>query len=193
MFAAIYQQLGLAWELLALQCKHWDGFRKTRSRQLSCPICGKVKGAGDQWLLLPAKGPKAIGRTLFPTSTRTFASKKEAAVDDDDIRFHGARLTVQVHNAYKSKMFREGNDINIAADRIVRLREGEVECWLDTHLLHVRWKPRDGRRRRLPYGAVVSELRKDELKKFPVILEYDDEYRLLGVNVFIPARGRKRR
>jgi len=77
--------------------------RKTRSRQLSCPICGKVKGAGDQWLLLPAKGPKAIGRTLFPTSTRTFASKKEATVDDGDIRFHGARLTVQVHNAYQSK------------------------------------------------------------------------------------------
>ena len=26
-FADIYQQLGLAWEHLGLQCKHWDGYR----------------------------------------------------------------------------------------------------------------------------------------------------------------------
>jgi hypothetical protein len=24
----VYQQLGLAWEFLGLQCRHWDGFRR---------------------------------------------------------------------------------------------------------------------------------------------------------------------
>lgn len=40
----IYQQLGLAWEFLGQQCKHWDGYKKTREKHEVCKICGKVKG-----------------------------------------------------------------------------------------------------------------------------------------------------
>ncbi len=39
----IYQQLGLAWEFLGLQCKHWDGYKKIKGKKMACRICGKVK------------------------------------------------------------------------------------------------------------------------------------------------------
>ncbi len=44
----IYQQLGLAWEFLGQQCKHGDGYRKTREKHEVCKICGKVKGVKDK-------------------------------------------------------------------------------------------------------------------------------------------------
>jgi hypothetical protein len=44
----IYQQLGLAWEFLGQQCKHWDGYKKTREKHEVCKICGKVKGVKDK-------------------------------------------------------------------------------------------------------------------------------------------------
>jgi len=43
MYFNIYQQLGLAWEFLGQQCRHWDGFKKTRDKKEVCKICGKVK------------------------------------------------------------------------------------------------------------------------------------------------------
>ena len=43
--ARIYQQLALAWEFLALRCRHWDGYRKDRAGQRFCRICGAVKVA----------------------------------------------------------------------------------------------------------------------------------------------------
>lgn len=42
-FYSIYQQLGLLWEFLGCQCKHWDGYRR-KDNKLLCKICGKVKG-----------------------------------------------------------------------------------------------------------------------------------------------------
>lgn len=44
----IYQQLGLAWEFLGRQCKHWDGYKRTREKHEVCRICGKVKAPKDQ-------------------------------------------------------------------------------------------------------------------------------------------------
>jgi hypothetical protein len=49
--ADLYQQLGLAWEFLSLQCRHWDGYRKAHSGNDVCKICGKVKGAQESWVL----------------------------------------------------------------------------------------------------------------------------------------------
>ena len=46
-FAGIYQQLGLTWEFLGLQCGHWDGYKKTRDKKEVCKICGKVKGVDE--------------------------------------------------------------------------------------------------------------------------------------------------
>ena len=91
-FAEIYQQLGLAWELLGLQCRHWDGHRRTREGRMVCRICGKVKGTDEAWVLLPSKGRKRIGRLLMAASGRVFPRKREAILVEDGIEFHGARL-----------------------------------------------------------------------------------------------------
>ena len=32
-FFNIYQQLGLAWEFLGLQCRHWEGYKKIRDKK----------------------------------------------------------------------------------------------------------------------------------------------------------------
>lgn len=72
-----------------------------------------------------------IGRRLIPNSAETFPNKTAAVLVDDDIEFHGAKVSVSVHNAYRSRLFRrQGGEITIAADRIVRMHEAGVECWL---------------------------------------------------------------
>jgi hypothetical protein len=42
--AEIYQQLGLAREFLALQCRHRGGWRKLRDGQSACKVCGLIRG-----------------------------------------------------------------------------------------------------------------------------------------------------
>ena len=78
LFFNIYQQLGLAWEFLGLQCKHWDGYKKTRDKKEACKICGKVKGADDFHILLSQKGPKKLGVKLKPNSKNAFVKKMES-------------------------------------------------------------------------------------------------------------------
>jgi len=40
----VYQSLGIAWDFLGLQCRHWDGFKRNREGKELCRICAKVKG-----------------------------------------------------------------------------------------------------------------------------------------------------
>lgn len=58
----IYQQLGLAWEFLSLQCRHWDGYKKTKDNKEVCKICGKVKGVEDSYYLLPKDKQRTRGK-----------------------------------------------------------------------------------------------------------------------------------
>jgi hypothetical protein len=81
--AEIYQQLGLAWEFLALQCRHRGGWRKTREGKFACKVCGLIRGASESWLLLPREGKKRIGHRAMATSMRTFPMNPEA---EDDVR-----------------------------------------------------------------------------------------------------------
>ena len=188
--AEIYQQLGLAWEFLGLQCQHWDGYRKASGGKQVCRICGAVKGGVEAWTLLLAAGRKVIGHRTTPNSSDTFANKKAAGLLDDAIDFHGARLRVEVQNAYRSRIFR-GHDITISADRMVKLEEGGIECRLDTHMVSLRL----GRRKRgsePPFGAFPSELSRKALQLFPVLLEYDRRGRFVGLCVFKPAATRKK-
>jgi hypothetical protein len=189
----IYQQLGVAWEFLALQCRHWDGYRRLRSGQQACRICGKIKETLEHWVLLPTSKPARMGAKRFPNSRRTFPTRQRAMIDSGHIRFHGATLSVHVHNAYKSHLLRGKHAINVAADRIVHLREGDVECWVDSNLVHVRWKKAFHKGKELPYGAFPSELPKRILKHFPVLLEYDKNHNLVGVNILKPAHTPKRK
>ena len=189
-FAEIYQQLGMLWEFLSLQCQHWEGYRKSRSRAELCKICGKVKGTDEHWLLLPRRSKKNIGCETKPTSDETFPNKKKAAVLNDSIDFHGTKLTVDVNNAYRPRLL--NHDITISADRIVRINEGGVECSFDTHLVRIRLCRRN-RRSGLPYSAFPAELPRKLLKQFPVLLEYDERDRFVGATIFKPASARPKR
>ena len=103
-FAEIYQQLGLAWEFLARQCGHGDGFRKARGGRAKCKICGTFRDAAESPVRWPDAGKKRIGKRTVPDSDETFANKKAATLIDDAIDFHGAKLSVIVQNAYRTKL-----------------------------------------------------------------------------------------
>ena len=175
----IYQQLGLAWEFLGLQCEHWDGYRKTRDKKEACKICGKIKGADDSYLLLENK-QKVIGKKLTPNSKETFENKKYATILHDTVKFHGAALSVDVHNSYKSSLFGRSHEINIAAERIVELKESGVVCSVDQYLINVKFDKNKGKKK---YGGFTWELKKEQLKHFPVIFEFDDDYNFLGLRI----------
>jgi hypothetical protein len=192
-FAEIYQQLGMLWEFLALQCRHTEGWRKTRERKLACRLCGTIRGVTERWVLLPRDGKKTIGRKLFPNSGETFPNKKAAMIVDDTIDFHGATVNVDVHNSYRSRLFERSKlDVSIAAERIVRVEEGDIECWLDTHLVKLTLR-KHKRGERPPYGAFVFELPKRALKRFPILVEYDTRGELVGMTVFRPTSPGRRR
>ena len=180
-FFNIYQQLAIAWEHLGLQCKHWDGFRKTREKNEACRICGKIKGVDDQYYLLPRSGQKKIGKKLFPNSKRVFENKATATIVNDTINFHGASLNVAVHNRYKSRLFKD--KITLADERIVTLNESGIECCIDQHLIHIKMNKPVKKIGKKKYGALLRELRKNDLIKFPVIIDYDENRNFLGLTI----------
>jgi hypothetical protein len=181
----IYQELGLAWELLSLQCGHWDGYRKTRDHKKACRICGKIKGIDESYYLLPRAGNKIIGRKSQPNSEKTFETKKDATILEDTVSFHGALLNVDVHNSYKSSI--SGLELNIAAERIVCLKESEINCSVDRHLVHVTvGKNKTGK---MKYGGFPWEIKRRNLKKLPVLFDFDEDYNFLGLTIFRDAKG----
>jgi hypothetical protein len=125
-----------------------------------------------------------------PLSKRVFPNKKEATIVDDSILFHGAQVRVDVHNSYTSDLL--GRELTIAAERSVTLREDGVECSVSGYRIDLDLDPgrrRKGRKpRKPPYSAFAYELRKKDLKRFPVLFRYDDRGRFLGVTIF-PPRG----
>jgi hypothetical protein len=188
-FAKINQQLGLAWEFLALQCNHRGGWRKLRDGQSACKVCGLISGTKEQWLLLPRDGKKTIGRRALPNSKRTHPNRGAATVVYDTIDFHGARLNVEVLNEHRSRFFRK-HDWTIAADRLVRLEEGGIDVRFDSHLVTV--ELRKHRRGEMPpYSHFVWELPRKFLKKFPVMLQFDKRRRFTGLVIFKPDQKAK--
>jgi hypothetical protein len=188
-FAEVYQQLGKAWEFLALQCDHRAGWRKARGKKLVCKICGTVKGVRERWLLLPRDGKKTIGRRVLPNSKRTFENRKAATVVNDTLNFHGAKLNIEVLNLHQSRLFRR-SDILCAAERIVSLAEGGIECRVDGHLVTIELR-KHKRGEMPPYGAFVWELPRKLLRNFPVMLEYDKRRRFVGLTIFRPAPAKR--
>ena len=177
----IYQQLGIAWEFLSLQCKHWDGYKTTRDKKEVCKICGKVKGAGEDYYLLPKECPKKIGLRVVPNSKKTFPTKVKATIVNDTVNFHGAIVYVDVTNSYKSSLLNKKHEITIAADRIVTLKERGIECWVDQHLISIKLnKKKSGK---IIYGGFPWEIKRKHLKNFPVIFDFDRKYRLLGLTI----------
>ncbi len=182
-FFRVYQQLGLAWEFLGLQCKHWDGYRKTRDKKEACKICGKIKGADDSYILLPKKGPKKLGVKLKPNSKKTFETKKDAEIVNDMIDFYGALVNVDVHNSYKSTVV--GKGISIAAERVVNVKEDNVVCSIAQRLIHIKMRDNDVKAGKKKYGGFPWEIRRKDLKHFPVLFDFDEQHRFLGLTIFI--------
>lgn len=69
---------------------------------------------------MSAKAKKVIGRKDRPNSRKTFPDRKTATIVFDALKFHGAKVTVDVHNMYRSRLLPE-LDMNIAAERSVTL------------------------------------------------------------------------
>lgn len=182
-FFDIYQQLGLTWEFLGLQCKHWDGYKRARDKKEICRICGKIKDVDDLYYLVPQKGLKKIGKKLKPNSKKTFNNKKEAKILDDTINFHGALLTVDVHNSYKSRLPGDKYRIDMAAERIVKLRERDIDCHIDQHLIHIRMNKIRKKAGKNKYGGFPWEIKREKMKKFPVIFDCDEKYQFLGLTI----------
>jgi hypothetical protein len=120
----------------------------------------------------------------MPTSDETFPDEKSAKLLDDAIDFHGARLRVIVQNAYRTKLLGK-MDITIAADRMVRLEEGSVECRLDSYTVRLRMTPRR-KGEAPPRAGFPWELSRAALKRFPVLLESDERGNFSGVTIFKP-------
>lgn len=180
-FFNIYQQLGLAWEYLGLQCSHWDGYKRTRDEKEACKICGKIRGTDDFYILLPKKGVKKLGVKVNPNSKKTFKNKKDAEIVNDTINFYGAVVNVDVHHSYKSNLF--DNRINMAAERIVNVKEDNIECHINNHLIHIRLCDREKKSKGKKYGGFPWEIKKENLRHFPVIFDFDEKYRFLGLTI----------
>jgi len=148
-----------------------------------CKICGKNKSIDDTCILLPLKGNKKIGRKLKPNSKNTFRTRKEAKILYDSIDFHGARLKVDVHNSYRSKLFGGKHDISIAAERTVQLKDSGIECSISKHTIDIQLGPAKKKGGKPDYGNFVCELRKKDLKHFPVLLNFDDNFKFSGLTI----------
>lgn len=180
-YCNIYQQLGLAWEFLGLHCRHQEGYKKTRDKNEACKICGKVKDVDEFYYLLPKEGIKKLGKKLKPDSRKTFKNKNEAVIVNDTIDFYGALVNVDVHNSYKSSLFSRG--INIAAERIISLKESGIECHIDQHLIYIKMDKDKKKFGKEKYGGFPWEIKRQHLKNFPVIFDFDEKYQFLGLTI----------
>ena len=62
----------------------------------------------------------------------------EVCKQDLTFDFHGVRLNVDVHNSYKAKLLGGKHDINIAAERTVKLKESGIECSISQYRIDIR-------------------------------------------------------
>jgi hypothetical protein len=133
---------------------------------------------------------KPIGHKSRPNSRATFPTKKAASIVCDTIKFHGAKLTVDVHNMYRAQLFRELK-MNVAAERSVTLEEDEIECSVDSNFATMTLR-KHKRGEEPPYGAFIWELPKRALKKFPLLIQYTKDGELAEVSVLRADRQSKK-
>ncbi|MBW2570213.1 MAG: hypothetical protein JRE47_12840, partial [Deltaproteobacteria bacterium] len=83
----------------------------------------------------------------------------------------------------KSKLFKKELDINMAAERIVQLKESGVECSIDQHTINIHIGPRKEKGSKPDYGNFAFELKKKDLKHFPVLFKFDDNFKFSGLTI----------
>ena len=162
---------------------HTTGFRdELRRHNLDNRACSHEEP--------PSQSRKVIGNKARPNSRKTFPNKKAATIVCDTITFHGAKVTVDVHNIYRSRLFRE-LEIDVADDRSVTVQEDGIECGVDSNLARITLHKRK-RGEQPPYGAFVWELPQRLLKKFPLLIEYTMDGELAGVSILRDAKPSKK-
>jgi hypothetical protein len=119
----------------------------------------------------------------MPTSKKTFKTKKGAQILADSIDFHGVKLKIDVHNSYKSRLFGDKSEIKLAAERIVELKESGIKCSVSHHTIDIQVAPEKKKGSKPDYSNFISELRKKDLKHFPVILHFDDSFKFSGLTI----------
>ena len=90
---------------------------------------------------------------------------------------------MDVHNSYKSRLFSDKLDIAIAAERIVQLKESGIECSISKHTIDIRIEPAKKRGSKPDYGNFAFELRKKDLIHFPIILNFEDNFKFTGLTI----------
>ena len=88
---------------------------------------------------------------------------------------------MDVHNSYESSVL--GKGIHVAAERIVNVKEEDVECSIDQRVIHISLLNKDRKRGKKRYGGFPWEIKRKDLKHFPVIFDFDEKYRFLGLTV----------
>ena len=156
-------------------------------------ICGKIKDADDFYYLIPKKGFKKIGKMLKSSSKKIFNNKNEAQILKDTIEFHGALLNIDAHNSYKSNLPKDKNEITIAAERTVTLKERSIKCYIDDHLINIELDKKEKKIGKKIYSGFPWEIKRGKLKNFPVIFDFDENYNLLSLTILpLPFMGEGR-
>ncbi len=139
----------------------------------------------EQLMLALVRTVEVIGEAASKTSP--YLQERTPSIPWADIigtrnrLVHGASLTVNVSNAYRSSLFGKKHDFAISADRIATLKEREIECWIDQRLIMVRMK--SDRKRGAIFCGFPWEISRKHLKNFPVMLEFDRRYKFLGLTI----------
>jgi len=63
---------------------------------------------------------------------------------------------------------------------MVELKESGVICSVDQHIISVKFDKSKGKKK---YGGFPWELKKEQLKHFPVIFEFDNDSNFLGLRI----------
>ena len=71
----------------------------------------------------------------------------------------------------------------MAAERIIQLKESGIECSIDHHTINMRIGPRKEKVAKSDYGNFAFELRKKDLKHFPVLFKFDDNFKFSGLMI----------
>lgn len=71
----------------------------------------------------------------------------------------------------------------MAAERIVTLKENGIECYLNQHLIYIKINNTKKKLVKMKYGGFPWEIKKKELKNFPVIFDFDENHQFLGLTI----------
>ena len=66
---------------------------------------------------------------------------------------------------------------------IFNVKEDNIECHIDNHLIHIRLRDRDRKSKGKRYGGFPWEIKKENLEHFPVIFDFDEKYKFLGLTI----------